>query len=400
MISASPHPVITVSNLKPGMFVVGIISQRGEMEIVQSGLVSNERQIAALVARGVLRVRVDLSRSQLSQDKAPEATDKPGAPIPSMRAMQEPRVQGEGRELKIRRLYQEARELQGKFIRHLKAGEPIDITPLAAVAEEMVDTMFSHGDAMLCLARIRAKDAYLMEHSMNVAILLANFGRYLGLERNVLKELTLGGLLHDVGKIMTPDAVLNKPGKLTDEEFAIMREHVVHSHDILKATTGITPTMLEVAANHHERLDGSGYPRSLQGEQLSLYTRMSAIVDVYDAVTADRVYKQGMQPTQAFRILLKGAVTHFDEGLVTRFIKCMGVYPVGTLVLLSNQRLALVMQRNELTPLKPLVKVIYHAAQRHYLEVQLLDLAKPGVNETIESTVDPKDYGITLANFV
>ncbi|WP_456236277.1 HD-GYP domain-containing protein, partial [Aeromonas molluscorum] len=151
----------------------------------------------------MLRVRVDLSRSQLSQDKAPEATDKPGAPIPSMRAMQEPRVQGEGRELKIRRLYQEARELQGKFIRHLKAGEPIDITPLAAVAEEMVDTMFSHGDAMLCLARIRAKDAYLMEHSMNVAILLANFGRYLGLERNVLKELTLGGLLHDVGKIMT-----------------------------------------------------------------------------------------------------------------------------------------------------------------------------------------------------
>ncbi|MGY4026412.1 HD-GYP domain-containing protein [Aeromonas rivuli] len=400
MISASPHPVIAISSLKPGMFVVAIISQRGDMEIAQTGRVNDERQIAALVTRGVLRVRVDLSRSKLAKASPPCTAEQPDSSSLSMTAPQGLRVPGEGRELKIRRLYQEARELQGKFIRQLKAGEPIDITSLATVAEEMVDTMFSHGDAMLCLARIRAKDAYLMEHSMNVAILLANFGRYLGLERSVLKELTLGGLLHDVGKIMTPDAVLNKPGKLTDEEFAIMREHVVHSHDILKATTGITPTMLEVAANHHERLDGSGYPRHLKGEQLSLYTRMSAIVDVYDAVTADRVYKQGMQPTQAFRILLKGAVTHFDEGLVTRFIKCMGVYPVGTLVLLSNQRLALVMQRNELAPLKPLVKVIYHATQRHYLEVHLLDLAKASVNETIESTVDPKDYGITLAHFI
>ncbi|MFM4943880.1 HD-GYP domain-containing protein [Aeromonas bivalvium] len=394
MPSSSAHPVIAVDELAPGMFVVAIVSQRAGLEIAQSGLVHTRQQIASLKARGVLTVRIDPERSQRNQPEPEAPARQEQAPGTSGR------VKGEGRPLKIRRLYQEARELQGKFIRHLKAGEPIDITPLAAVAEEMVDTMFTHGDAMLCLARIRAKDAYLMEHSMNVAILLANFGRYLGLARSVLKELTLGGLLHDVGKIMTPNEVLNKPGKLTDEEFAIMREHVVHSHDILIATSGITPTMLEVATNHHERLDGSGYPRRLKGEQLSLYTRMSAIVDVYDAVTADRVYKQGMPPTQAFRILLKGAASHFDEELVTRFIKCMGVYPVGTLVQLSNQRLAIVMQRNEQQPLKPLVKVIYHASRRHYLDVQWLDLAKPGTQERIESTVDPKDYGINLANFV
>ena len=394
MPSSSAHPVIAVDELAPGMFVVAIVSQRAGLEIAQSGLVHTRQQITSLKARGVLTVRIDPERSQRNQPEPEAPARQEQAPGTSGR------VKGEGRPLKIRRLYQEARELQGKFIRHLKAGEPIDITPLAAVAEEMVDTMFTHGDAMLCLARIRAKDAYLMEHSMNVAILLANFGRYLGLARSVLKELTLGGLLHDVGKIMTPNEVLNKPGKLTDEEFAIMREHVVHSHDILIATSGITPTMLEVATNHHERLDGSGYPRRLKGEQLSLYTRMSAIVDVYDAVTADRVYKQGMPPTQAFRILLKGAASHFDEELVTRFIKCMGVYPVGTLVQLSNQRLAIVMQRNEQQPLKPLVKVIYHASRRHYLDVQWLDLAKPGTQERIESTVDPKDYGINLANFV
>lgn len=390
------HPVIPVSQLKPGMYVFAIASQTGAMEIAQTGMVTNPQQVEALIRRGVLTVRVDLARSKLPGGGSASPADVVTNGAGSSRQI----GSGEGRELKIRRLYQEARELQGKFIRHLKAGEPIDITPLAAVAEEMVDTMFTHGDAMLCLARIRAKDAYLMEHSMNVAILLANFGRYLGLDRSVLKELTLGGLLHDVGKIMTPDEVLNKPGKLTDEELEVMREHVVHSHDILAATAGITPIMLEVAANHHERIDGTGYPRRLKGDQLSLYTRMSGIVDVYDAVTADRVYKQGMQPTQAFRILLKGVDLHFDADLVTRFIKCMGVYPVGTLVQLSNQRLAIVMQRNEQQPLKPVVKVIYHAGHRHYLEVQWLDLAKNGVQETIESTVDPKEFGINLANFV
>ena len=390
-----PHPVIPVNQLRPGMYVIAIASQTGAMEIAQTGLVTTRQQVDVLIRRGVLTVKVDLARSKLpgiAQVISPSPAHSAGSVRPA--------GSGEGRELKIRRLYQEARELQGKFIRHLKAGEPIDITPLAAVAEEMVDTMFTHGDAMLCLARIRAKDAYLMEHSMNVAILLANFGRYLDLDRSVLKELTLGGLLHDVGKIMTPDEVLNKPGKLTDEEFAVMRQHVVHSYEILSNTPGITATMLEVAANHHERLDGTGYPQRLKGEQLSLYTRMSGIVDVYDAVTADRVYKQGMQPTQAFRILLKGINHHFDAELVTKFIKCMGVYPVGTLVQLSNQRLAIVMQRNPHEPLKPVVKVIYHGTQRHYLEVQWLDLAKNGVQETIESTVDPKEFGINLANFV
>lgn len=390
-----PHPVIPVNQLRPGMYVIAIASQTGAMEIAQTGLVTTRQQVDVLIRRGVLTVKVDLARSKLpgiAQVISPSPAHSAGSVRPA--------GSGEGRELKIRRLYQEARELQGKFIRHLKAGEPIDITPLAAVAEEMVDTMFTHGDAMLCLARIRAKDAYLMEHSMNVAILLANFGRYLGLERSVLKELTLGGLLHDVGKIMTPDEVLNKPGKLTDEEFGVMRQHVVHSYDILSNTAGITPTMLEVAANHHERLDGTGYPQRLKGDQLSLYTRMSGIVDVYDAVTADRVYKQGMPPTQAFRILLKGINQHFDAELVTKFIKCMGVYPVGTLVQLSNQRLAVVMQRNEQQPLKPMVKVIYHATLRHYLEVQWLDLARNGGQESIESTVDPKEFGINLANFV
>ncbi|MFR9719232.1 HD-GYP domain-containing protein [Aeromonas diversa] len=394
MTRANSLITLPVSTLRPGMYVVDIVRQVGNKTISSRGFVRNPAQIEALINSGVLEVTVDLSRSRLEDESlSPEETST------SPHAARSDRHQEAGT-LRIRRLYKEARSLQVKLLSQLKQGEPIDIAPLAQVAEEMVDTMFTHGDAMLCLARIRAKDAYLMEHSMNVAILLANFGRYLGLERATLQELTLGGLLHDVGKIMTPDAILNKPGKLTEEEFAVMRHHVVHSREILGETPGITPIMLEVAGNHHERLDGSGYPLKLKGDELSLYSRMSGIVDVYDALTADRVYKAGMQPTQAFRILLKGAGSHFDAELVQKFIKCLGVYPVGTLVQLSNQKLAVVIERNHQEPLKPLVKVIYHAAARHYLEVKLLDLARPGTTESIEAVVEPRDYDIVLDRFI
>lgn len=375
---------VKLRELRPGMFVVSIFGNNGRVAMTQPGLVKSQEQVRELARRGVQEVDIDLHRSR--QDPTPAQP-----PVPA---------RSENPATRIRGLYGDARDLQEKLLEQIRAGEAIDIAPLAEVAEEMVSTMFSHGDAMLCLARIRAKDAYLMEHSMNVAILLANFGRHLGMDRPILRELTMGGLLHDVGKVMTPDKILHKPGQLTDAEFDIMREHAMHSRLILRATDGITETMVDVAANHHERMDGTGYPRGLTAEELSVYSRMSSIVDVYDALTADRVYKKGMPCTQAFRILLEGAGTHFDRELLAQFIKCMSVYPPGTLVMLSNQRLAIVMQRNRKEPLKPLVKVFYHAGRRHYEDVRTLDLAKPSVSETITGSVDPADYDIALEEFL
>lgn len=375
---------IPVGELRAGMFVVAIYASKGRVAMSQSGLVKSQEQVHDMARRGVTEVDVDPARSQ--------QPDQPAASRPT-RTAKDPGTQ-------IRNLYGQARDLQEKLLNQVRAGEAIDVEPLEEIAEEMVDTLFSHGDAMLCLARIRAKDAYLMEHSMNVAILLANFGRHLGMERQVLKELTMGGLLHDVGKVMTPDEILHKPGRLTDSEFDVMREHAMHSRLIMRATGGITDIMVDVAANHHERMDGTGYPRGLRAGDLSVHSRMSSIVDVYDALTADRVYKQGMPCTQAFRILLEGAGSHFDRELVAQFIQCMSVYPPGAVVRLSNQRLAIVMQRNRKEPLKPLVKIFYHAARRHYEEVRLLDLAKPHVSETIVESVDHTEYGIRLEEFL
>jgi len=231
-------------------------------------------------------------------------------------------------------------------------------------------------------------------------MLLANFGRFLELERPILRELTIGGLLHDTGKIMIPDAVLHKPAKLSDDEFTLMKSHVTHSIALLRDAKGITDIMMTVAACHHERLDGRGYPHGLAAERLDLYARMSTIVDVYDALTANRCYKPGMPATAAFRILLQGAGSQFDEDLVRKFIKCMGIHPVGSLVKLQSGKLAIVVERNEQAPLQPKVKVIYSTIGQHHLEVKLLDLSRSGANEGIESAVDPKAYGIDLRRYL
>ncbi len=378
------------------MYVVGILESDGSVKIAHAGLIKSAAQIQDLTRRGIREVRVDLARSKLPSEPTTDVAQVPAdAPNRNYSLASQ-----EACRLRIPQLFQEARVLQEKLLTQARLEQSIDVGPLAEVADEMVETMFSYPDAMICLARIRSKDAYLMEHSLNVAILLAHFGRHLGMEKEHIKEVTLGGLMHDVGKIMTPSAILHKPGNLSDREFAVIREHPVHSRRILESTAGITSIMVDVAANHHERLDGSGYPLGLRGDQLSRYARMAAIVDVYDALTAERVYKAGMAQTRAFRMLLEDKQQHFDRDLVQSFIKCMGVYPAGALVLLSNHRLAIVLKQNEEHPLYPQVRMIFNVTSDHYIAPCDIDLAKKTQDIKIERCVDPKEFKIELEPFV
>ena len=397
--AASEHQFqqVKIQYLEIGMYVVGIAQQTNPNQIKRMGHVTSRQQIQELVSQGVLVVWVDPSRTLIKK----QAEAKTESPAPTTNESGNERYSNRPpQEQRIRRLYQEAKHFQGKLFRTLKKGEEVQVAELEAIADDLVDCIFDNRDALFCLARIRDKDSYLMEHSLNVGMLLANFGRFLDLERSILRDLTIGGLLHDTGKIMIPDAILHKPGKLTDDEFVIMKSHVNQSIEILKNAKGITPVMMTVAACHHERLDGRGYPYGLAGQQLDLYARMSTIVDVYDALTADRCYRAGMPPTAAFRILLQEAGSQFDEELVRKFIKCMGVHPIGTLVKLQSGRLAIVVERNDQAPLQPKVKVIYSTTGQHHLEVKVLDLARASANETIECAVDPKAYGIDLARYL
>ncbi|HJV28797.1 MAG TPA: HD-GYP domain-containing protein, partial [Aromatoleum sp.] len=252
--------------------------------------------------------------------------------------------------------------------------------------------------ALLPLLHLKDHDDYTFMHSVSVCALLTSFARTLELPREVIKEISIGALLHDVGKAKVPDDILNKPAKLTEAEFDKMKSHVVQSKIILQHTPGISEIALDVAAQHHERYDGTGYPNKLKGSEISLYGQMGAIVDVYDAITSNRVYHKGMPPTQALRKLLEWSKYHFDPKLVHTFIRSVGIYPSGSLVRLESGKLAVVQGQNSEHLLQPTVLVMFDALKRCYVTPQLVDLAKS--NDVIIEHEDFDKWGIDPARWI
>jgi len=277
---------------------------------------------------------------------------------------------------RARRLHGEANKIVRNMMDDIRLGQQIQVERVEPLVEGMVDSIFRNQDALLPLARLKNHDDYTFEHSVSVCALLVAFGRGMKFSREVIKEIAIGGLLHDVGKAKIPDSILNKPAKLTDDEFARMQGHVAQGVVLLQATPGISKIALEVTGQHHERFDGTGYPRKLAGEKISLYGQMAAIVDVYDAISSERVYHKGMSPTQALKKLLEWSEHHFDPKLVQAFIRAIGIYPTGTLVQLDSKRLGVVIEQNEGNLLEPVVRVFYHGGQRHYIPPEIVDLAK------------------------
>jgi HD-GYP domain-containing protein (c-di-GMP phosphodiesterase class II) len=218
----------------------------------------------------------------------------------------------------------------------------------------------------------------------------------LKLDKQLSEELAIGAFLHDVGKIKIPDAILSKPGKLTESEFETMKTHVNHSVQIITETPGISNLSLSVAASHHEKLDGSGYPQGLRSNNISQYGRMITICDIYDALTADRVYKNGLAQVKSFSILLKMAEKNMlDSSLVNQFIKCMGVYPVGSLVKLKSNKLAVVEERNADDPIRPKVKTFYNVSQNHFIGSKEINLADDN-NEQIVKGVRANEFNLDM----
>ncbi|WP_198265676.1 HD-GYP domain-containing protein [sulfur-oxidizing endosymbiont of Gigantopelta aegis] len=252
-------------------------------------------------------------------------------------------------------------------------------------------------NALLGLSRIRNMDTYTFEHSVNIGVLMMSFAKGRGMSAEIIHEVGVGGLLHDIGKARTPPEILNKPSKLTDEEFVIMRQHVVDSRIILSQTPGVSQNALDVGALHHEKYDGSGYPDGKKGDEISLIGQMSAIVDVYDALTADRCYHKGQDPSVVLKRMLSWTGSHFNPQLMQEFIQCVGIYPPATLVMLSNHRLAVVIENNS-NILLPRVVVFLNTKSNETLEPTVIDLSKQDKLKIISSesdhkwNVDPQKY--------
>jgi putative nucleotidyltransferase with HDIG domain len=389
--------VLSIAELQPGMYVVSVHKQKGNIEIKTQGWARTAAVIEQLKKKGVLELIVDLSKT-LEQPKLEVAAPSEPVPVSSTGRTRE-KVSFEQELGQANVLYQQAKGLQKKAFADIQAGRELNLQQFQDCATGFIDSVFRNQDALLCISRIREKDAYLLEHSVNVSILMTIFAKQMKFDEDLIQQLATGALLHDIGKILVPDSILNKPGKLTAEEFGEMRRHVVYSHEILQKIPGLSPISIDVAAVHHERLDGKGYPHGLAEQQISVYGRMISIVDTYDAITAQRCYKEGQTGISALKILKRESPQSFDPVLLAQFIKAIGIHPVGTLVRLSNEKLGIVIKANEQDPLRPVLKVFYNCKFKRYIEVSIVDLASTKVDLEIEGAVMPEDFGIDMIRF-
>ncbi|WDT86136.1 HD-GYP domain-containing protein [Alteromonas sp. 009811495] len=386
---------ITIDQLKPGMYVHQIVEQKGKLSITNQGRVTSDAIISTLKKRGVKTLVIDTDKAFNANSNADSSIGAVASPSAVKQGASKP-VSFDSELARAVKLHEQGKAIQHALQTNLQKEMPFDGSIPKAFSSKLVESVERNPDALLCLTKIREKDDYLLEHSLNVAILLANFAKHLGMTDNEVNELSYAGFLHDLGKIMIPDEILHKPGRLTDEEMDIMKGHVQHGVDHL-LETDIQPHLIQAVAEHHERLDGLGYPQGKKGDEISMAGRMLAIADMYDALTADRVYKSGMSSQKAFSILMSEAPTRLDMYLVQQFIKCLGIYPVGSLVLLSNERLAMVMHQND-SPLTPEVKVFYSVKQGHYLTPKDIDLSTDK-SLTIVKAITASDYNIDINAF-
>jgi putative nucleotidyltransferase with HDIG domain len=275
-----------------------------------------------------------------------------------------------------------------------KMGKAMNVADVELLVEEISNSVLRHPHALISLSRLKTSDEYTYMHSVAVCALMVALARRMSLSEEKVREAGVGGLMHDVGKMMIAPEILNKPSRLTDEEFTAMKYHPEAGLKILQESHPANATVLDVCLHHHEKFDGSGYPHGLVGEHISLFARMGAICDVYDAVTSERPYKKGWGAARSIREMAswKG---HFDDRIFQTFVKTLGIYPVGTLVRLESGRLGIVVDQNSQSLLLPKVKVFMSARTRRPLEHKVINLANQQEHDTILKVESPEDWGLT-----
>lgn len=281
----------------------------------------------------------------------------------------------------------------------------VDVNKAKEVVSELVSNVLEGHDAMIWLTYLKDRDEFTAVHSINVCIYSISFGRFLGLSEQEINTLGLGALLHDVGNIKIPENLLKKPGKLTRDEFTLMKAHAFLGYELLKKDSGMPPEALDIVLNHHERIGGHGYPNAKRNEEISHFSRIVAIIDVYDALTTDRPYKDGLNSRTALDKLYNMAPDNYAQDLIESFIKFIGIYPIGSIVELSTGHTAVVIANNDKTHLKPIVGLVLNRKQEPYETIRLLNMSsdvwyKSGHEVTINKILEKDARGIDIQSVV
>ncbi|WP_147173131.1 HD-GYP domain-containing protein [Pseudomonas sp. SJZ079] len=257
-----------------------------------------------------------------------------------------------------------------------RMGRAVDVAHVAELVDEISASIMRQPNALISLARLKHADEYTYMHSVAVCALMIALARQLELNDEQVREAGMAGLLHDIGKMAVPNEVLNKPGKLTDAEFELVRGHPEAGGKILLDCQQVGALVLDVCLHHHEKVDGSGYPHKLSGGQISLFAKMGAVCDVYDAITSNRPYKTGWEPAESIHKMAEWSKGHFDEAVFQSFVRAVGIYPTGSLVRLQSGRLGVVLEQHGQSLLTPRVKVFFSIKSKAPIPQEVIDLAK------------------------
>ena len=376
---------VRMEELALGMFVHPLSSA--------SFLIARKEQIQTLAESGAKGVFVDLVKS--APASLPDwARGMAGMrPKPSSETTA-PGLQRNNRAAafdRARQLLNRSRAPVERLLRQARLGKTLEKRQVVDLVEDIATSVEQCASAIVSLSRIKTVDNFTYMHSLAVCALMVNFARHAGFAHADVRELGMAGLLHDVGKTAVGSAILTKPGSLTPEEMAIMRTHTSAGHEILSRGGPFPATVLDVALHHHEKIDGTGYPNKLAGDAISVPAKMAAIADVYDAVTSNRPYKEASLPSESLADMFTWQ-GHFDPALLQTFIRSVGIFPVGSLVRLASDRLALVLEQDEADLTKPVVRIFYSIAQRARISVTDLALARQQ-DDSILSREDPRKWG-------
>lgn len=401
---------IDLHQLKPGMFVHDLnCSMVIHPLFLNSFKVTSEQELDKIAELGVRELYIDTVRGD----------DVPGSPgLEEVQAMLETELLAlaeghsnqpaprESSELEVNGALDTFREANGfiqRVMGDVRLGRQQELGSLEEAVGDLADSILVHAPTLGQLSRLKFQDDYTFRHSVGVCVQMASFCRFLHVGHELSRQAAIGALLHDVGKMRVPLDVLNKPARLTEAEFNEMKNHVHYGEELLGEVAWVPPIARQVLGQHHERYDGSGYPRRLAGEGISHFGQMAAIIDVYDAVTSTRVYHEPLPPVEAIRKMQEWSKFHFNEELVKHFIRMVGIYPHGTVVRLDSGRLGIVVAHNPGRLLQPVVRVVYDSRRNWAVDPYDVDLSSPmghGGADALAGWESPASWGIDVERYL
>ena len=392
---------IAVKDIKLGMFICEFCGSWMEHPFWKTRfLLEDEKDLRAILSSGIKELWIDVSKGLdanshevgKTEAEVEQETEALLLDANSSTPRQE-RVTLDEEIKTAARLCNRAKDAVIEMFSDARMGKAIQVEKANELVNEISNSVLRQPHALISLARLKTADEYTFLHSVAVCALMIALARQLNLDEESVRNAGMAGLLHDIGKIGIPLKVLNKPGKLTDEEFAIVKSHPEVGAKILIENYDVPAMALDVCLHHHEKVDGTGYPYGLKGNTISLFAKMGAVCDVYDAITSNRPYKKGWSPADSIRKMAEWSKGHFDEAVFQAFVKTVGIYPTGSLVRLESGRLAVVVEQHENSLLTPKVKVFFSAKTKMPIIQEMVDLAKLQGQDKIIGRESPDEWG-------